>query len=58
MAKTLLTKHSRQFSESFDENKKKLSDHGVLKNDKSERNKLAGEISKQMRKAKKKKKDN
>ncbi|MBI4360831.1 hypothetical protein HY572_03600 [Candidatus Micrarchaeota archaeon] len=44
-AKTLVNQFSRAFTSSFDENKAKVNELGILPDSKKERMKLAGEIT-------------
>ena len=48
-AKELTKKHAHLFASDFEHNKKAVRDLGILAESKTERNKLAGEISKIMR---------
>ncbi len=56
-AKALMKKFPDMFTESFNENKKKLASMDVLRQSKGERNKLAGELGKSMQKKKRAAKD-
>ena len=53
-AKGLVKKYPGLFSDTFEQTKKKLAEMGVLKQTKGERNKLAGQIAKDIKKANKK----
>ena len=53
-AKALVKKYPQAFSDAFEQTKKRLAEMGVLKQTKGERNKLAGQIAKDIKKANKK----
>jgi len=51
MAKELVSKHSALFSEDFQKNKEKIGELKIVGESKVERNKLAGEVTALMRRA-------
>ncbi|MEW5955837.1 MAG: 30S ribosomal protein S17e [Candidatus Micrarchaeota archaeon] len=53
MAKELASKHPALFSEDFEKNKAKIDELKIVGESKVERNKLAGEVSVLMRRARK-----
>lgn len=52
-AKKLMKDYSDKLGDTFESNKKALFDLGILKGSKEERNKLAGELTNNMKKKKK-----
>ena len=55
MAKELVKKHAKLFSDDFEKNKLKINELKIVGESKTERNKLAGEVSVLMRRARKRK---
>ncbi|NYZ75300.1 30S ribosomal protein S17e [Candidatus Micrarchaeota archaeon] len=53
MAKELVTKHAKLFSDDYEKNKLKINELKIVGGSKTERNKLAGEVSVLMRRARK-----